>query len=270
MSNLRFVQSLESIKSIETYPNRLPDILPLVHVTDAYGARSILETAIIKARPCKHFAKFTGVEESLAYFSYGKPSYRNRENGINANGASYPVAFLVDVNLLDHPIKRIFPFDTGGFGLYSDFLHHKMKPLDFNLGEHIEMAQRLVLKLYDTNLRYLKDTVRPHSELAIDPLALELLNYHAMIENRGATKSDSRNSTVEIQFERSIPLTVKNFRGLIVPESLSESSQFKSLLGKFRINAVAYSLTRGSSPEYDGALIAKTVDSLAAMPEYGH
>jgi len=97
-------------------------ILPLLHTTDVYRFTNVLEDGQLEPRACPVFKG-----EPLLYFFYGRPSYRANPKE-EATGLDHylPVCLLFRAQNVT-PIKRIFPFDSGGFDaqLYSDADHYQ-------------------------------------------------------------------------------------------------------------------------------------------------
>jgi hypothetical protein len=115
-------------------------VLPLVHTTDVYRFSNVLDDGRLEPRECPVFDK-----EPLLYFFYGRPSYRaNSKEAATALDHYLPVCLLFRSSVVN-PIKRIFPFDSGGFHdeLYADAFHKDMKLDDFGLEPDINTRGRV-------------------------------------------------------------------------------------------------------------------------------
>ena len=240
----------------------LPKVLPLVHMTDALGAREILISNKIEARSCRHFSALLLSDEPLSFFFYGRAAYRPRINSPSKNGATLPVALIIAFDPSQHVIKRIFPFDTGAAftKLYSPFLHERLKVMDFCLGNQIDAAQKNVATFYETNQNYSRDTVS--TTINHDPAQFEVDNYINMIKNTAQLDVDNRKSSIEIQFQEPIDLNKTKILGVVLPETLMDSTIYKDLLKPHSISPKSYVLTGGSTAEYDGVLIAESTKLL--------
>jgi hypothetical protein len=240
----------------------LPKVMPLVHMTDALGAREILTSGIIEPRLCRHFSALTGVDEKLSYFFYGRAGYRPKGSEPTKNSAKLPVALIIEFDRTQHPIKRIFPFDTGAAfeKMYAAFIHDRMKVPDFDLEGEIESAQKVVSAFFETNEGYLND--RPKSTLNLDAAEFEVGCYYNLLRNTADTGVDNRKSSIEVQFEKPIELSKSRLLAVVMPEALLDSSVFQGLLNSFSVTASPYIMTGGSTTEYDGVLIAESTKVL--------
>jgi hypothetical protein len=91
-----------------------------------------------------------------------------------------PVCLLFRAGTVN-PIKRIFPFDSGGFhnDLYADALHRDMNLGDFGLESNIDTPGRVISLFFETPEAYLKARSVPVADL--DPSELEARSYLALI-----------------------------------------------------------------------------------------
>lgn len=233
----------------------LPRLLPMVHMTDAFGVRGILQSGKIEPRLCRHFTELLKKEEHLSYFFYGRASYRPRLQSTTKNNARYPVALIIAFDPTQHSIKRIFPFDTGACfeKMYETWLHDRMKVMEFCLGDIIESAQKNISRFFNSNENYIDG--KATAKIDVDPAEFEIANFHSMINNVGDTKVDNRKSSIEIQFDKPIELSKSKILGVIVPETLMSSELLKSLVEPHNIKPTPYELSDGSTSECDGVLI---------------
>jgi hypothetical protein len=127
--------------------------LPLVHSTDVYRFRNALDDGELQPRACTVF-----VGEPLLYFFYGRPSYRVSSDQDAASLDHYlPVCLLFRSGSIT-PIKRVFPFDSGGFAkaLYADAMHVDMKLEDFLLESDPETPGRVISLFFESVEQYLR------------------------------------------------------------------------------------------------------------------
>jgi hypothetical protein len=151
-----------------------PPAMPYFHNTDAYSFREIIFSAeqLLKPTPCTVFNN-----EALLYVFYGRPAYRpsndSRSTGLFAD---FPVSIILGNSVVNSP-RRVLPFDSGAFvaGLYEEFLHKKMKILDFELGRDASMPSKLVKKFFGSNLNYFNGQCR--LDTAVGPFFMEAQSY---------------------------------------------------------------------------------------------
>jgi len=218
---------------IHRQPSARP-LLPLVHTTDVYRLTNVLEDGRLEPRECDVFSG-----EPLLYFFYGRPSYRvNANEGATALDHYLPVCLLFR-NTAVTPIKRIFPFDSGGFhkDLYADAFHKDMKLGDFGLEPDIDTPGRVISLFFETTEAYLRARAAPSTTL--DASELEARSYMALISQRLSNTMDNRVSGIELQFEG--PLMIDGaVDAVVLPDTLCSSPLIESKLAASRIEALPY------------------------------
>lgn len=200
--------------------------LPLVHSTDSYVLGEVLDTSAIAPQACQIF---TG--EALTYLFYGRPAFRP-----NSDAEPSSLKHYFPVCLIIHPtwavtIKRIFPFDSGGFigKFYDRFLHEKMKLGDFGLESDPSTPGRVISQFFGSVPQYLLGKPKPPESL--DPSEFEAQSYLALIHTKDANAIDSRGSGIEVQTEDSLPLE-KSVAAVILPSTFADGkigAKLKSL-----------------------------------------
>jgi len=89
--------------------------LPLVHSAAAYTIRRIIQSKkIIAKTECNVFKG-----EKLNYFFVGRPAYK-REYEVEGDYWELPACVILDYRSVS--VKRIYPFDTGAFDMYPEFI----------------------------------------------------------------------------------------------------------------------------------------------------
>jgi hypothetical protein len=218
---------------IHRQPSAQPP-LPLVHTTDVYRLTNVLEDGRLEPRECDVFKG-----EPLLYFFYGRPSYRvNTNEGATALDHYLPVCLLFKSNSVS-PIKRIFPFDSGGFhnALYADAFHKDMKLDDFGLEPDIDTPGRVISLFFETPDAYLRARSAP--SVALDASELEAKSYLALIGQRLSNTMDNRVSGIELQFEG--PLSINGaVEAVVLPDTLYSSPLIESKLAALKIEALPY------------------------------
>ncbi len=204
--------------------NSTSPLLPLTHTTDMFSFRGILEDRVIKTAECKRF------HEALIYFFYGRPAYRPStwDGDIDyTNPAFFPCCIIVrseeSINL-----KRIAPFDTGGWNLYSHHLHPHMKTESFFLDLNMKRPSQVVEKFFGTNSNYYSCKPIP---VVIPPFEFEALSYYQIIRDRNVS-NDDRGSAIEIQCGESLILTRANVLYAIFPTVFLDQSLIQETIIK--------------------------------------
>lgn len=208
-----------------------PSVLPLTHLTDFHRSLPILQSGEISApTECPVF------KENLVYAFYGRPSYRvNFSNEDAYTTVSYaPVCFIFKPDMA--PIRRVFPFDSGGFGLYKACFHHTDKVDDFLLDISASSAQKIVGKFYGENIAYYD--IKPLSGLTFGALDVAVQNYFNLITG-AAHGGDDRNSAIEFQFEAPVKLS-GNLLAVIAPDELAHDKFVVDILSKINAIAIPY------------------------------
>tara|TARA_R110000868_G_scaffold320199_1_gene581142 strand:- start:511 stop:1281 length:771 start_codon:yes stop_codon:yes gene_type:complete len=209
--------------------------LPIFHSCDGYFFRDIIKKKTIEVTNCPVFKG-----EKLNYFFYGRPAFKSKTGDTNSKLSSFlPCSFILDIELLDS-IKRISPFDTGGFerGFNNQFIHHKMKIENFLLEPDILTTKKIITLFYDLNINYVKR--KPKIDIKIDSMEFEAESYHAMIVDKGVTESDDRKETIELQSEVNINLETKILKAVVVPSSFIQNKHLQSLKKKIGFDIIHY------------------------------
>ncbi|KWV61240.1 hypothetical protein AS156_00025 [Bradyrhizobium macuxiense] len=199
-------------------------LLPLVHTTDVYRLTNVLEDGVLEPRECDVFKG-----EPLLYFFYGRPSYRvNANEGATGLDHYLPVCLIFRSSAVT-PIKRIFPFDSGGFHkeFYADAFHKDMDLDDFGLEPDIDTPGRVISLFFESADAYLRARSAP--SVSLDPSELEAKSYLALISHRLSNTMDNRVSGIELQFEG--PLKIDGaVNAIILPDTLYSSPLIQAKL----------------------------------------
>lgn len=134
--------------------------LPLCHTTSEGYFVSILNSKALAPTPCNVYAN-----ESLIYFFYGKAAYLIDKPNLQNVGRECPITLLYKFDdVLNIQIKRLLPFDSGGFDYYDfpDGTSREMFEMK-NLSDGAKLAQ-LIQLIYGGNKEYINETIQ-HSKL---------------------------------------------------------------------------------------------------------
>ncbi|MFT6443371.1 MAG: hypothetical protein ACJASM_002932 [Salibacteraceae bacterium] len=223
---------LEQINQIiERGEAELPH-LPSFHNTRSYLFREICDTNQIHPTPCSVF------DEDIAYFFYGKPSYRavadqkNPDKSFSSN-RHLPVCIAVDSSVLE--LERIFPFDSGGFekGIYFPHLEGDDYTLEsFNLGKDSILPMKLVATFFGTNNNYIEGEIRSDVGF-LSFFEFELEDYLNLIKAKNQN-GDDRRSSIELQTKNSVVLDRNSVFAVTLPLSaLSNQSILAKIVGEW-------------------------------------
>jgi hypothetical protein len=215
--------------------------LPLVHTTDAFILRDIIEQEIIEPQICN---VFNG--ELLTYFFYGRPSFRSNQNEDAVSLKHYfPVCLILRSSIIVD-IERIFPFDSGGFenNFYANHIHKRMLLGDFLLEPTSETPGKLITTFFGSPSSYLRAQALPNPN--IDESEFEAHSYMSLINSRDSNSIDSRGSGVEIQVGHGIDLN-GSVQAIVLP-SVFVDGDVGLLLKKLNIDIIPYRITDRSRP----------------------
>ena len=126
--------------------------LPVIHTTtESVLFNIMLEKQLKSPKKCKVY------EESLVYFFYGKASFYTDTEIINFS-TDPPLCILFDSeNLNNENLKRVLPFDSGGYDRYNITKYSKDQFTVSN--PKLDVCRKLIYFLYDTNQNYLKNKI---------------------------------------------------------------------------------------------------------------
>lgn len=225
--------------------------LPLLHTCDAFSFRSILDNGALMPQLCDVFSS------DLLYTYYGIPSYRTNYGMATTNPALHMICIILNSEKLDE-IYKIYPFDSGAFEklplMKETFFHPKNKILDFEVDNSLDGAKRVIKTFYETNENYVEQ--RPKATQRFNSLAFEAQNYQTLISHKGNSILDDRASSIEIIFDKKIPLTKETVKQVIIPNSFKDDEYNRDLIkDKLNIdNPIGYSTFRGNPRDNFGVI----------------
>ena len=194
--------------------------LPLVHTTPAYYLPKILKEKVIDPRPCDTF-----IGEDLAYFFYGRPAYKFGESQQDAKYWELPALVIIDYDQVSP--KRTFPFDSGAFKKYPNFIS-MMDRDEFDAATVIDAAPKIVGSFFVDATRYFKMMPRSaqgfNNQFAIDALDVEIKALQELALSF-TNKIDDRRMSIELQSSESVKLVEKKVLAVIMPEEYGYSSK---------------------------------------------
>lgn len=245
------------VQKHHSFPGRLPS----THATDTFTARKIFkQKQELAPSQCPVF------KELLLYFFYGRVAYRVHPNEpANALTSYAPVCFVLKPAAVANA-KRIYPFDTGAFEakFYENSMHHKMERGDFEVSNGDESPQRIVKAFFGTNKDYIEN--KPCLKAPNDPLDLEVESFIALINDPTKNTRDDRVSAIEIQVDRSVPLS-GNLLAAILPNNLRTTWLIPELR-KISATPLFYSITNRMKPSESVGSLTNTLYNYFESEKY--
>jgi hypothetical protein len=239
------------IERSEQFDNSQLKILPLIHTTDAYNFREIIDNGFeLKPKHCDVF------NESLLYLFYGKASYVKSQPFNSFLGPYFPVTFVIDPNSINE-VTRIFPFDSGAFSkkIFENYIPEKLKINSFLLEEEsldLKSASKIVKAFYKSNENYFQNI--PRNDIDINSLNFEVEALVNMMRSKENTPFDERSSTIEIQVNQELKL-IENTLAIILPSVFLDDPKIQELIKKMKnTEFITYSTLRGN-PTYFASVI---------------
>lgn len=208
-------------------------LLPLTHVTNMAGFRSVVTGYSLEPQECKVFG------QNLLYFFYGRPSYRSTQSASTKLSWNVPVAFIVKPEAI-RGIRSIFPFDSGAFsaGMYGQTFDARSQIGDFDLGTDLQVASRYVGAFHGGNQEYFRGKTDVRNDFGNFEFELQGLQSLAMlpgIQTPSAGPSpDERASAIEVISTESMTIG-DNILGMIVPEHLLTDRIFLAATARWRL-----------------------------------
>lgn len=241
--------------------NEVDDIitLPLLHTCDAFSLRSILESMTLIPKQCNVFSL------DLLYTYYGLPSYRPNFEKSTSNPAYFMICIILESDQFND-FHKIYPFDSGAFEKLPEmkerFFHHQSSILEFELESSILSAKKVIKTFYDTNDNYLAQ--HPKISKKFSQFDFEAISYSNLIENQTNGLLDDRASSIEIIFDKKIPLNKNTVKQIIIPNCFKDDTKIMSLIkSNFNIdNPLGYNTFRGNPKEYFGLIRSEYLNFL--------
>jgi hypothetical protein len=225
--------------------------LPLLHTCDAFSLRSILESMTLIPKKCDVF------NLDLLYTYYGLPSYRTNFEKSTINPAYYMICIILESDKFSD-FYKIYPFDSGAFEKLPEmkerFFHHQSDILEFEIESSISSVKKVIKTFYDTNDNYIAQN--PQITKEFSQFDFEAMSYSNLINNKTDGILDDRASSIEIIFDRNIPLNKNTVKQVIIPNCFKDDPKIMSLLkDNFNIDIpLGYNTHRGSPKEFFGLI----------------
>jgi len=227
-----------------------PGELPMVHTTKYYHLPAIQTSNTLHTATCKVF------KESLLYFFYGRPAYRDDSQIKPTRDVGfYPICFVFRSGIIGPKAERVYPFDTGAgqSGLYEPAIQRSVALSDYQLVTAVESARKIVGGFFDTDEKYLSNN--PKSGLAFSATEAQAQSYYDLINGGGDPECDDRLSAVEIQLRSSIDIR-DGIMAVVLPTCFLDDAQLaETILKTWRAEPLTYDAVIGMRPlEFHGAI----------------
>lgn len=197
--------------------------LPLVHSTQAYGLLKIVESDEISTTFCDVF------KEPLSYFFVGRPAYKFKDDGDEAQEWELPCCFIMEFSSVP-AIKRIYPFDTGGYKRYPKYLS-MIDREEFEVSDVPNAPQKLIGSFFGSARNYFNLHAKPKPEFmdqySVRVTEPEVKAAHALAA-KSSTSFDDRRFTIEVQSVGTIDLKVIRPLAVILPMIYLDDTDIRS------------------------------------------
>lgn len=225
--------------------------LPLLHTCDAFALRSILQEMALQPQLCNVFSL------DLLYTYYGIPSYRPNYG----MATQHPAFFMICIILDSEKVKefyKVYPFDSGAFEklpkMKETFFHPENKILDFEINNSLDGAKSIIKTFYETNENYLLQ--KPKVSKRFSQFDFEAISYENLITKKENSVLDDRTSSIEIIFDKQIPLTKETVKQIIIPNSFKDDDKVMEII-KLTLDIdepIGYNTYRGCPKENFGLI----------------
>jgi hypothetical protein len=171
--------------------------LPIVHTTESYYLKRIVDSGRIKAQPCDVFAG-----QNLSYFFVGRAAYKR---DILQEAEYWELPTCLVFSFFTDGAKRIFPFDSGAFSAarYPNYIN-MMELSDFEVVDDPEAPHKIIGTFFNSTRNYYRLAARPKEQFEalfdVDVLDEEMKALHKLIQHKDK-KFDDRRFAIEVQFE---------------------------------------------------------------------
>jgi len=211
--------------------------LPLFHVCSQDKLLESLNAGkIVERKECNVFKK------NIIYTFYGASKYNSGNNFNNVSAGDNSACLILNI---DHCINihSIYPLDTGlASGTVAEARQYIIPwntiQKKLNLGRQRSRINKLILHCFETIEDYIDGTVVKNNNQVkakyIAPNTISHINdLHNIIKDQSV--GDKRRYFVEVLFENEIELIPGLLIGTIASTNLLQTSDYLSLLKKFRI-----------------------------------
>jgi hypothetical protein len=193
-----------------------------MYTTSTVRLLQVLFEKSLMPEPCDKFG------ENLVYLFYGRAAYRLNKMSRQTEQIACAPAVLIFRPEAVASIRRVYPFDTGGypheFPALSDV---DMEHFELSAVEHAEQTVRLFWSTKASYFWFQTADVVPAENLERGDVYARL--YHGLLHLD--SNADDRRGTIEISSVNAVEVTSKSLLGLVVCHDLMGREEVKSLKG---------------------------------------
>jgi hypothetical protein len=217
--------------------------MPLFHNAKAVALWDILSKGALQPHYCEEF------KEPLVYLFYGRAAYKvGADTGSRSDDFWSPVSIVMEPGCVPS-IKRIYPFDTGGFATrYREHIPDYLSRDRFLLDGSPQIAQKLVDLFFGSNRNYLRGK-KEFRGADVEFRHLEVRAYLSVLNSAGSMPFDDRAYTIEYQIDSEIDLS-KCVIAVSAPSEAFDDPQIYSLVvDQWKALPLPYDTFRGGNAE---------------------
>jgi hypothetical protein len=209
-------------------------LLPLTHGTTLVNLEAIVlsvkggRPGVIEPQPCPVFHK------ALIYTFYARPAYLKGGNDYVSDPAGLPVFLVLAGELVDSS-PMVYPFDTGRYALYPFSALLNMS--DFRLRSGRNSIGSLIDTFYDSDMDYY--WIRPRPQTFPPATPQPVLGYHNMLTTAHPRPEDGRESSIEVAFDKPIPLNGR-LKLALVPMAIGSMTDLRPSIEALGCQDVSY------------------------------
>ncbi|WP_213736230.1 hypothetical protein [Bradyrhizobium sp. dw_411] len=210
--------------------------LPLVHTTESYYLKKIINSGQLTTQRCNVFAG-----ERLSYFFVGRAAYK-RDLEQEAEYWELPTCLVF--SFFTEGAKRIFPFDSGAFAAkrYPNYIN-MMELNDFETSSDVEAPHKIIGTFFNSARSYYRLASRPKEQFEamfdVDVLDEEMKALHKLIQHKDK-RFDDRRFAIEVQFNADIDLTNRKPILAIFPETYLSNEEYIAKISALGAEILTY------------------------------
>lgn len=215
--------------------------MPFFHTCDGFYLQKVIDSGSLIPTKCPEYG------EDLLYLFYGRPAYKKKDGDPSKLSFLMPVCFILDYNAVT-AIRRIAPFDTGGFKEYNGFMHQAAQRDEYLLNPDKKSIEKFLGFFYESNEHYFKG--RPKELVTYDRAHHQLESVHNIMKDCGKCSGDDRKYTIELQLTDPIPLDAGLLQAVILPDVLKDSLTYASAFNRWGVPMLDYETHAIASDQY--------------------
>lgn len=236
------------------------DMLPMIHTTTSYNISSIKDTNELKPTLCNVF------NEDLLYLFVGRPAYKRKDTGSQAEYWELPCCFIFD-ELVGAQFKKVYPFDSGAFlqKRYPEYIG--MMPVSAFESNNNAAPSRIISAFFGSADRYFsgkaKDVDQFEAEFDLGVLETEVRALRRLAGDGTPTNFDDRRFTIEVHLDQKIDFSNSPPSAVVLPSIYLRDEEIKNkIVDEWQALPITYEVFSLSLSAYDGIVYSKVKDYL--------